>query len=331
MKKIFAILLTCLLSVSALAGCGMAAAPASSAALQGANNTGTKLKVVTTIFPYYDFARAITGDTAELTMLLKPGAEAHSFDPSPADIINIENADVFIYTGGTDDAWADSLLAAVDTTGITVLRMLDTVPLLDEETVEGMQAEDQGHLQPHTSDEAGHEWDEHIWTSPKNAARMVDFMGVALQELAPQNASLYAKNASNYIAQIEELDTEFAQITANAQHKLMVFGDRFPFLYFVKEYGLLYRAAFPGCSTDTNPSAGTVAYLINTVQQNNLPYIFDIELSSGSIAAVIAEETGAEILTLQSCQTVSRQNFEAGETYVSLMRQNAKNLAKGLN
>lgn len=325
MKKLLSVL--ALLSVFALL-----AACAPSPVQTGQNG----LKIVTTIFPYYDFARAVTGDTQNLTMLLPPGSEAHSFDPAPADIISIENADVFIYTGGEDDVWAQTLLDSIDTSHLTVLRMLDTVPLLEEETVEGMQAEDEGKLVSH-EEAAGHDhqnshaWDEHIWTSPQNAVLMVDAVAAALAQKDPQNAELYIQNATAYTQQIDRLDSRFEAIVSSAARTLMIFGDRFPFLYFTREYGLTYRAAFPGCSTDTNPSAGTIAYLIETVRETGMPYIFDIELSSGSIAKVIAEDTGAEILTLQSCQSISRQNFEADETYVSLMSQNADALEKGLN
>lgn len=325
MKKVLSLLLA--FSLLFLAACSHS--PITSQAPGGQANKG--LKIVTTIFPYYDFARAIVGDTANLTMLLKPGNEAHSYDPSPADIVAIENADVFIYTGGVDDAWAENLLQTMENKKLTVLRMLDTVPLLEEETVEGMQSEEYGHFELFSDTASGSEWDEHIWTSPKNAALMVEAIGNALQQKDAPHAGVYAQNTQSYLTQINQLDEEFAQIIATSKRKLMVFGDRFPFLYFTREYGLSYRAAFPGCSADSNPSAGTIAYLVDTVKQNSLPYIYDIELSNGSIAAAIAEETGAGILTMQSCQSITLQNFEAGETYVSLMKENATNLVKGLN
>lgn len=336
MKKIISAITATFLSITILASCGAKASPnASNFDTSGTDTGNTDLKIVTTIFPYYDFARAVSGNTDNITMILKPGADAHTFDPSPADIIAVQEADVFIYTGGVDDAWAEKILSSANTSNMTIIKMLDVVTPLEEETVEGMEEDDilhDGHDHDH---EDGHEheteWDEHIWTSPKNAILMVNAISSVLQEKDSKNAKTYEKNATDYNAQIHNLDQQFIEIVANAKRKFFLFGGRFPFLYFAKEYGLTYRAAFPGCSTDTNPSASTVAYLIDVTKEDSLPYIFDIELSSGAIAKTISKETGAEVLTLQSCETVTADDFKNGETYVTLMQQNAINLEKGLN
>jgi zinc transport system substrate-binding protein len=213
----------------------------------------------------------------------------------------------------------------MDTSKKAVLRLMDAVSLVEEEKVEGMQEEEEGEA---AAEEA--EYDEHIWTSPKNAILMVNAITDALCAADAQNADYYKENAAAYIAKIEEVDKEFEAIVQSAPLKLMVFGDRFPFRYFADAYGLEYRAAFPGCSTETECSANTIAYLIDTVKENKLPYIYAIELSSQNIARSISEQTGAQVLTMQSCQSISRDDFEAGETYVSLMMKNAENLKKGL-
>lgn len=348
MKKFLSLALSALFSISLLASCGAKSAavssttsPETSTPVSGADGP----TIVTTIFPYYDFSRAVVGDTSNITMLLKPGAEPHSFDPSPSDIIAVEDADVFIYTGGVDDAWADKILSSVDTSKMTVIRALDIVTPLEEETVEGMEEEhDHDHAEEteeHTdSVETDHEeethdhdveLDEHVWTSPKNAVLLVNAIADALEQKDRKNADLYKANAAAYTTEIDALDTQFTDIVNSSERKFMVFGGRFPFLYFAKEYGLTYRAAFPGCSTDTNPSSATVAYLIDTVSENNLPYIFDIELSNGAIASTIAKETGAEVLTMNSCEIITADEFKNGETYVTLMQRNAENLEKGLN
>ncbi|WP_303866113.1 metal ABC transporter substrate-binding protein [Acetobacterium wieringae] len=291
-----------------------------------------KLSIVTTIFPVYDFARAIAGDQAELTMLVKPAAEVHSYDPSPADIIKIQEADVFIYIGGENDAWVNSILESMDTSNKKIIRLMDAVNPVEEETVEGMEAEEEEVVAEtnKTASTEEIEYDEHIWTSPKNAILMVNEIAAALAEIDTQNAAVYTQNADNYTAQIQAVDDEIAGIVAAAPNKLLVFGDRFPFRYFVDEFGLDYKAAFPGCSIDTEASAGTLAYLMNTIKENNIKYVYYIELSNQNIAKAISEQTGAGLLQLHSAHNVTKDDFDAGATYVSIMQQNVENLRKGL-
>ena len=282
-----------------------------------------RLSIVCTDFPCYDFARQAAGERAEVTMLLKPGAEVHAYDPTPSDIIAIGDADLFVYIGGESDAWVESILSGFDgEDGPRTLRMMDCVEELIEE-------EDETHH--HGEGEDGPEYDEHIWTSPKNAAKMAEAVGAALQAVDPENAAVYAENASAYAAEIAGIDDEIRGIVERAARRELVFADRFPFIYFVREYGLGYLAAFPSCTADTEPSAQTVMSLIQRVAEHHIPAVYTIELSTQAIARTIAEETGAEILTLQSMQTVSQDDFEAGETYVTLMRRNIEALRKGLN
>lgn len=328
MKRIFGILLVLVLCASLFMGCAGGTEQPQSGVQSSASAEG--LKIVATIFPHYDFVRAVAGEAAEVSMLLRPGAESHSFDPSPADIMAIQNADMFIYTGGHNDAWVDSVLESIDVSGITVLRMMDVVNAVKEELPPGVEeAEEEGRGYDHSHEE-GVELDEHIWTSPKNAAIMVEAVAKAVMEADATNADVYRANADAYIKEIEMLDADFEAVVQAAQHKLIVVADRFPFRYFCDEYGIEYKAAFPGCSTDSNPSAGTVANLVDTVREYEMPYVFTIELSTGSIAGVISEETGCGVLTLHSCHGVTRDEFEGGATYVTLMRQNVENLGKGM-
>lgn len=337
MKKILSALIGICFMTALLAGCATGTVAPSGTTSAPATGDDARLRIVTSIFPHYDFARAVAGDLVDVSMLIKPGTESHSFDPAPADMIAVQEADIFIYTGGHNEAWVDTLLGAVDTSNLVVLRMMDYVHVVEEELVEGMQSEDthaheeepeESHIHPEEEPEHG---DEHIWTSPLNAIRMVESVQQALSGARPALASEFTAAAATYIEQLQALDTSFREIVETAQRKLIVFGDRFPFRYFADEYGLEYRAAFPGCSTDSNPSAGTVAYLIDTVNEYNLPYIYIMELSTGSIARVISEETGCDVLTLESCHNLTAEQFEAGETYLTLMQQNAETLRKGLN
>lgn len=316
MRKALLTIISAALLLSVL-GC----APVSNEAV----TDGKGLKIVTTIFPPYDFARAITGTNAQITMLIDPGAEVHTFDPTPDDIIKIQNADVFIYIGGENDAWVDQVLESTDTSHMTVLRLMDAVTPVEEETVEGMRSED-GH------DGGGEtEYDQHIWTSPKNAVLMIDYIAKALEKTDAENAPVYEKNAADYTARIMQVDKNIQAVADASPTKLLVVADRFPFRYLADEFGLDYRAAFSGCSSESDVSAGTLAYLIDTVKEKNLKYIYTIEFSNQAVAKAVSEQTGAQTLLLHSCHNVTKDDFSAGVTYLQLMQGNLDNLKKGLS
>ncbi|MFQ6977318.1 MAG: metal ABC transporter solute-binding protein, Zn/Mn family [Oscillibacter sp.] len=307
-----------------------------------------KIQIVATLFPYYDFARAIAGDRADVTLLLSPGREAHSFEPTPLDAVTISESDVFLYNGGEGEYWVDSMLGAAGENIAVIARMMDYVDALDEEYVEGMQGAD-GHdhdhehgshddhddhdhdheEDEHDSDEV--EYDEHIWTSPKNAVVLCRAVCDAICKADPANEDFYRANCDGYCAQIEALDARFASLCESAPHKLLVFADRFPMLYFCREFGLDYRAAFHGCSGDTEPSLATIKYLIDKVEDEDIPVVYTIDFGTKKVAAVVSECTGAAVDTLYSMQTVSRADFDAGETYLTLMERNYEALRKGLN
>lgn len=278
-----------------------------------------RLRVVATDFPCYDFARQAAGERADVTLLIHPGVEVHSYEPAPADILAIGEADLFVYIGGEGDAWADGILSGFDgSDGPTALRLMDAVTPLEE------------------ADEPGHahdapEYDEHIWTDPKNAMAMVRAIGAALAELDPVNADAYRAAAEEYANEIAQLDEAFRQVVDSGARREIVFADRFPFLYFTQAYGLDWFAAFPSCTAETEPTPQTMLALIKKVRDDGLPAVYTIEMSTQSVARTVAEETGAEILTMHSLQTVTQDEFDAGETYVSLMRRNVAALEKGLN
>ena len=217
-----------------------------------ARNTDGKINVTTTIFPPFDFVRQIAGDKVNLTMLLPPGSESHSFEPSPRDIITIQNSDIFIYGGGDSDNWIDRILQSMNTDNMRILAMMNAVEVVEEEIVEGMEEEDE------VEEEIA--YDEHVWTSPRNAITIVRAITELLCEADTDNAALYQQNAAAYIEELQRLDAAFSEVVAGAKRKTFIFADRFPFRYFADAYGLQYFAAFPGCSTETEPSAATVAF-----------------------------------------------------------------------
>ena len=305
-----------------------------------------RMKVVTTIFPPYDFARAVSGGLADVTMLLSPGEEVHSYEPTPLDIKRIQGSDLFIYVGGENDVWVDRILDNMGEERPWTLRMVELTDTVAEEIVEGMmeergehehsgEHEDHGELaeseeavyEEHihsgdSSEEEHEEADEHVWTSPVKAAEITEAIAEKMAEIDPNNAESYRANARDYIAQILEIDAQFREITKNAARRTIVFGDRFPIRYFAEEYGLEYFAAFPGCSSETEPSASTLAFLIDKVRQEKIPVVFSIELSNGNISRAICESSEAVPRTYNSCHNVTRDQMESGETYVSLMTEN---------
>ena len=370
------------LGISLVLG-GCAQTGGSQGAFDASSEENGKLKVAVTLFPYYDFVRQIAGNQVDLQMVIPAGMDSHSFEPTPADIRTIQHADILISNGGTMEHWLDETLAALDTTNMTIVTMMDYVDAVEEEIVEGMEDADHDHEHTHVYvaadhdhsgempeehaahahedddhdhsgetpeehaahsyeedtrsyvDHDGHEeeieYDEHIWTSPVNAMKLVDVIGDTLAEADPAHADTYHQGAENYKKELEEIVSGFREVSANRKRNMIVMGDKFPFRYLADEYQLDYRAAFSGCSSDTEPSAKTIAYLIDKVKEEQIPAVYYLELSSHRVAEIIGEETGAEPLLLHSCHNVTRAQFDAGITYAGLMRQNIENLRTGID
>ena len=310
MKRIFPALCALLL----LTACGPELPPEDS----------DRLQIVAAVFPAYDFARSAAGELADVTLLLPPGAESHSYEPTPADILRVQRCDLFIYLGGESDAWVDAILSAIEPEG-EVLRMVDCVDLLEEETAEGMQG---GHDHGEDHDHLGEvlSMDEHVWTAPRNAAAVTRIIGERLAALDPVHAGEYIGGAGDYARELEELDRDFAAFFAGLPDRTIVFGDRFPLLYFARAYDLDYYAAFPGCGAQTEPSAATVAFLTEKVREEGLSTVWYIEFSNHLVADGIAEAAGVGTARFHTCHNVSRAELEAGETYLSLMRANLEAL-----
>lgn len=285
-----------------------------------------KLTIISTSFPGYDFSRAVVKDVsdAEVKMLLKPGADMHDFEPTPQDIKNIKNSDIFIYAGGDSDEWIEDVLDDIDTKKTKVIKLMDLVNVVEEEAVEGMEEEDE-------EEEEEAEYDEHVWTSPINAITITNKLKDEIIKIDEDNKSLYEENAKCYVDELTNIDKEIREVVDNASRKEIIFGDRFPLRYFVDEYGLSYYAAFPGCSEQTEASAKTVSFLIDKVKDDNIPVVFHIELSNGKIAKTIADETGTKVLEFGTAHNISQKDFDAGVTYADIMKDNIKVLKEALN
>lgn len=282
------------------------------------------LHIVTTNFPGYDFSRAIIGNSDNITMLLKPGQESHTFDPTPQDMIMISEADIFIYTGGESDTWVEEMLKSIDNKNLVCIRMMDYVDIYTEEIIEGMQEDEQ------EEEDHEEEYDEHVWTNPNNAITIIKVIQNQISRLDSEKAATYQENTTTYINEITRIDTTIKDIVSTSPNKELIFGDRFPFRYFVEAYGLKYYAAFSGCSSETEADAKTIAFLISKVKEDQIPVIFHIELSNSNIADTISDETGAQVRLLHSIHNVTETDFLAGKTYIDFMEQNIKNLREAL-
>lgn len=311
------------------------------------DNTKGKLKVVTTIFPEYDITRAIAKDKVDLELMIKPGVDVHSFTPTPQDIKTVQNSDIFVYGGTEHDKWVENLTKSIDMKNKKVVKLVDGIQQLEEESVDGMKHEhhhddekedEHNHDHKHEKkdehdhkDESEKELDPHYWTSPKNAIQMAKTVTNALVEKDPGNAEFYKENAKNYIKQLEDVDKELHDVVDNAKIKKVVIADRFPFRYLFKDLGLEYRALFSGCSVESTASAGQIKKMVDYVKENKIPVVYHIEMGKGELAETVAKNSGAKVKLLHSIHTVTKEDFDKGITYIDLMKQNVEALKEGLN
>lgn len=327
MKKLVSIFLSTVVicSLFSISGCGKT---------EKVQKSDGKISIVTTIFPYYDFVRQLAGDKADIRLLLSPGSDPHSYEPTPSDIVAIENCDLFIYNGGESDEWVDGVLSSIENKNVKVMKMMEYVTLRHEQSMdhnhehaehEDMDDNDEGH-----DHEEGEEYDEHIWTSIRNAERMSASIADELISLDSKNSDYYNEKKADYISSLDSLDKKFTEVANNKKRDTLVFGDRFPFLYFVSDYDLGYECAFPGCSHETEPSTAVVSHLIDFTRENNIPVVFYLELSSGKIAQIISEDSSAKTMQFSSCHNVTKKDFENGATYISVMEQNLEALKEAL-
>lgn len=304
-----------------------------------AGDNTSKIKVVTTLFPQYDFANQVGKDAVEVKMLLKPGVESHTYEPAPSDIIEINKADIFLYTGDEMEPWVSKILDSLDSDVMIVdLSKNITLDKVEDHDHEHEDEEsDEDHLHEDESEEAEHEedhvhsYDPHIWTNPLNAKLMVEDIKAALSEVDKADKMTYENNAKEYLASLDQLDQDIREVVKQAKRDEVVFGGRFAFHYFFEEYGLDYVSAYDSCSSETEPSAKVIATIIDKVKEDQIPIIFYEEFANPKVAESIANATGAKTLLLHSCHNVSTDDYKNGATYLSLMYQNLENLKEALN
>ena len=334
MKKVISPLLAALMLAGILTGCAnqaeMPTVTATPAGPQAESAADEKIRIVTTIFPEYDWVREILGDkadSAEITMLLDNGVDLHSYQPTADDIIKLSDCDLFVYVGGESDDWVEGALKSAANKDRKVINLLDVLgdSVKEEETVEGMQEEEE--------DQEEKEYDEHVWLSLKNAKTLVAAISAALQELDPHNKDAYAANAEAYGQKLSALDAEYQKAVSAGTYRTLLFGDRFPFRYLVDDYGLSYYAAFAGCSAESEASFETVSFLARKVDEGKLPCVLTIEGKNHKIAETVVQNTAGKnqkILTMDSMQSTTSQDVARGTTYLSLMEKNLDVLKEAL-
>ena len=311
MKKIISVLICAVLCMAVMCSCG--------------NNEASDdgMKIVCTAFPQYDYVKNILGTENGVSLLLDDGADLHSYEPTATDIIEISSADLFIYTGGVSDEWVEGALKSANSESLRSVALMDMVETYDVDYVAGMEKE-------HHHD-GEHEKDEHIWLSLRNSAKITQILCDMICEIDSANAEKYKANSENYINSLNELDSEYTSVVESAKRKTLLFADRFPFRYLIEDYSLEYHAAFSGCSSESEASFQTMAFLVDKTKELNLPAVITIEGSDGSIAEMICKETGAKTLTLDSCQSVSSADIENGKSYINIMKSNLEILREALN
>ena len=326
MKKCISLLLAVTLVITLFAGCS---------AKENTNESTSKIKVVTTIYPMYDWIMNIAGDDkhTDITVLLNNGVDIHNYQPTADDIIKISTCDLFIYVGGESDKWVDDTLNSAQNKNMRVINLMDVLgeSAKEEKIIEGMQAEAE---HDHEGEEEKTEYDEHVWLSLKNASKFVDEITKVLCELDSKDTELYTNNASAYKEKLSALDKEYQQTVASSKNKTLLFGDRFPFRYMVDDYGLNYYAAYVGCAAESEESFETLSFLANKVNELSLGYVMTIDGSDQKIAKTIIANTktkNQKVLTLDSMQSITQEKIDSGENYLSIMKSNLAVLQEALS
>ena len=291
----------------------------------------TKLKIVATTFPQYDWIREIIGKDnthVDLQLLMKNGGDLHSYQPTAGDIANIADANLFVYVGGESDEWVDDALKEKTNKDMKVVNMMQTLGDDIDEEEEGLEKESEDH------DHEEIEYDEHVWLSLKRAQKIVKAIADELGELDSTNAKKYQENAEAYIAKLAALDKSYESTVNTVKNKTWIFADRMPFHYLAKDYGITTYAAFNGCSTETNASFNTIVSLAKYADELGIKHIMTIEGSDKKLAKAVIENTtdkNQDILTLNSLQSVSQSDIDKGLTYYGAMEENLKVLAQSFN
>ncbi len=288
-----------------------------------------RIQIVATVFPQYDFARAIAGEYADVTLLLSAGQEMHNYEPTPMDVAEISKCDIFLRIGGESEVWTETLLDALDTSEMDVVTLMEHIeaPLAEEHDHHHHEGEEHG--EEGDSHEEAH-FDEHIWNSPVNAIAMVQAVCDALCTADAAHAEVFQARADAYIAELSALDAAYRELSATCEDPVLMIGDKFPFRYLAAEYGFHYAAAFTGCSSETEPTVGALSELFAEAEHHGLDTVFYLEFSSQKIADRICAVTGAQARMLHPCHNVSKEDMAEGTALTDLMWENYEAIKEAL-
>ena len=288
-----------------------------------------QLNVVTTLFPLYDFTKNIAGDKVSVTLLLPPGVEAHSFEPKAGDMLRVNAADLFIFTGKFMEPWADGLLKGVDNKGLLVVDASTGITLMEGEDKHHDHGHGKGEKHGKESNDHHGKIDPHLWLDFAIAQKIVDNILAAMITRDPAGKDMYTQNAEAYKAKLVDLDRRYKETFLTCKKNIFIHGGHFAFNYLAKRYNLVYISAYHG-SPDAEPTPKRLITLKKKMQENNIKYVYYEELIAPRVAEVLAKETGATLLKLHGAHNISKEEFEKGVSFLSLMEGNLKNLKAGL-
>lgn len=310
MKRIIAVLITFFLIIGAIF--------IALGNINKNNQQTEKITIVTSLFPEYDFVKQIGKDKVDVKILLPPGTESHTYEPTPKDIVNINEADMFCYTSNEMEPWAEKIASSIDSNTV-IMQAGEGISLIEIE-----------HDHDKSDEHVEHSADAHVWLNPNNAIKMVENITDKLCVISPENAEYFRNNANAYIEKLRKLDIEIEETVANSKTKKLVFGGEFAYIYFLDRYNLEYETAYDGCGEGAEPSAKKIKEIIDTINNEKIPVIFYEELSEGKIAKMIAEETNAKALVFHTAHNVTSSELENGVTYISIMKENLNNIKEAL-
>lgn len=321
MKKVLSLIALLLVAATLFCSCAMLPKP-----VEG-------LKIVCTSFVEYDFIRNIIGGGENVILLNKNGSDMHSFEPTAKDIVEIRTANLFVYNGGASDIWIESVINETENANLKSVALVDYVETLSLEDVETMEY-GAHHSHDHSEHDHGHspeDADEHVWLSVRNAIEIVNGLCEDICSVDPENAEKYRANTASYVAQLEALEAEYEKVFTLSERNVLLFADRFPFVYLTHDYGVSHLAAFTGCSSESEITAETFAHLIEHTKELGLPYVLRLDGSDGKTAQTVCDATGAKALTVDSLQSVSLKDIECGTTYLDTMKNNLEIFKEALN
>lgn len=288
-----------------------------------------KIQIVTTIFPNYDYVKQIGKDKVEVKLLLKSGVESHTYEPTPKDMIDIEKCNLFIYTGNEFEPWAKDILESVNSQ-IEVVDTSKNIELINKEEFEEHYENDEIIEEEHEEHEGHHDessYDSHVWLNPDNAIIMIDDICAKLCKIDSENAEYYQANASSYKEEIKKLSAQYEEMIQNSTRKEVAFAGEFSYSYFIERYNLNFVSVYNNCGEGEDPSIAKVKSVIDYINNHNLPVVFYEELSEGTVAKMIGDETSAKSLVFYTIHNANVQE----DSYVSLMKKNFENLKEALN